>query len=66
MQIRCNHCGHNFELDEAYDNYEGEAKCWVCGAILEIKMKDGYLMSSRSARALISVAKSVKQQRSLA
>ena len=66
MQIRCNHCGHNFELDEAYDNYEGEVKCWVCGAILEIKMKDGYLMSSRSARALISVVKSVKQQRSLA
>lgn len=66
MQIRCNHCGHNFELDEAYDNYAGEVKCWVCGAILEIKMKDGYLMSSRSAHALISVAKSVKQQRSLA
>ncbi|MEK7804946.1 MAG: hypothetical protein AAB264_04465 [Planctomycetota bacterium] len=66
MQIRCNHCGHNFEMDEAYDNYEGEVKCWVCGAILEVKMHDGYLISSRNARTAIPVTKIVKQQRSLA
>ena len=57
MQIRCIHCGHNFKLDEAYDDYEGEVKCWVCGAILEIKMKDAHLISARSARTSIPVTK---------
>ncbi len=38
MKINCLSCGHNIELDEAYaENYEGEVKCFGCGAILELR-----------------------------
>ncbi len=37
-------------LDDAYDNYEGQIKDFVCGAILEIKTEDGNLKSVNLAR----------------
>lgn len=38
MKINCLSCGHNIELDDAYaDHYEGEIKCFACGARLEIR-----------------------------
>ncbi|HYB90220.1 MAG TPA: hypothetical protein VEC38_04155 [Candidatus Binataceae bacterium] len=38
MKINCLSCGHNIELDDAYaDHYEGEIKCFGCGARLEIR-----------------------------
>jgi DNA-directed RNA polymerase subunit RPC12/RpoP len=43
MNINCIACGHKFELDDAYDDYEGPVRCWVCGALLEIKAQDGCL-----------------------
>ena len=47
MKIRCINCGHNFELGDAYDDYEGEVKCWVCEAIMDINVKNGMMKSSR-------------------
>jgi len=43
MNINCIACGHTFELDDAYDDYEGPVRCWVCGTLLEIKAQDGSL-----------------------
>lgn len=43
MKINCIACGHNFQVDDAYDDYEGPVRCWVCGALLEIKAIDGSL-----------------------
>ena len=43
MKVNCLNCGHTFDLDDAYDDYEGQVKCWICGAILEIKAEDGCL-----------------------
>jgi ribosomal protein S27E len=43
MKINCLSCGHKVDLDDAYDNYEGQVKCLACGAILEIKTQDGSL-----------------------
>lgn len=43
MKINCIACGHNFQVDDAYDDYEGPVRCWVCGALLEIKTIDGSL-----------------------
>lgn len=43
MKVNCLNCGHSLDLDDAYDDYEGQIKCWVCGAILEIKAEDGSL-----------------------
>ena len=41
MKINCLSCGHKVDLDDAYDDYEGEVKCFACGAILEIKTEEG-------------------------
>jgi hypothetical protein len=33
------------DLDEAYDDYEGQIKCIACKAVLEIKTEEGKLKS---------------------
>jgi hypothetical protein len=33
------------DLDDVYDDYEGEVKCFACGAILHIKTEQGHLKS---------------------
>ena len=43
MRINCLSCGHKVDLDDAYDNYAGQIKCFTCGAILEIKTQEGEL-----------------------
>lgn len=45
MKINCILCGHNFDLNDTYDDYEGEVKCWVCGGVLDIKVQEGKLKS---------------------
>ena len=41
MKINCLCCGHKVDLADAYDDYEGQVKCFACGAILEIKTQEG-------------------------
>ncbi|OFW15546.1 MAG: hypothetical protein A3H27_18885 [Acidobacteria bacterium RIFCSPLOWO2_02_FULL_59_13] len=43
MKINCLSCGHTVVLDDAYDNYEGQVKCFACGALLEIKTEEGHV-----------------------
>lgn len=45
MKINCLSCGHKLNLGDAYDNYEGQVKCYVCGAMLEVKTEEGDLKS---------------------
>jgi len=45
MKINCLACGYKFELDEAYDDYEGRVKCYICGALLAIKTEEGSIKS---------------------
>jgi ribosomal protein S27E len=45
MKINCLSCGHKVDLDDVYDDYEGEVKCFACGAILNIKTQEGRLKS---------------------
>jgi DNA-directed RNA polymerase subunit RPC12/RpoP len=49
MKINCLECGFNFEIDEAYEDYEGEIKCYVCGHRLLIKTVEGYIKCVKSA-----------------
>jgi DNA-directed RNA polymerase subunit RPC12/RpoP len=49
MKINCLECGFNFDLDEAYEDYEGEIKCYVCGHLLLIKTVEGYVKCVKSA-----------------
>jgi hypothetical protein len=45
MKINCLSCGHNVELSEAYDDYAGMVRCFVCAALLEIRAEDGNIRS---------------------
>jgi hypothetical protein len=45
MKVNCVSCGHNMMLDEAYDDFEGLVKCYVCGALLQVKTRDGKIKS---------------------
>jgi DNA-directed RNA polymerase subunit N (RpoN/RPB10) len=45
--LRCLGCGHRLELAEAYESYEGDVRCWKCGAVLEVVLQEGRLRSMR-------------------
>jgi len=47
MKINCLSCGHKVDLADAYDDFEGEVKCFACGALLEIKTEEGKLKTVR-------------------
>ena len=41
IKINCLSCGFKIDLDDAYDDYDGQVKCFTCNAILEIKLDQG-------------------------
>ena len=41
IKINCLACGFKIDLDDAYDDYDGQVKCFTCNAILEIKLDQG-------------------------
>jgi DNA-directed RNA polymerase subunit RPC12/RpoP len=45
MKLNCLSCGHSVDLRDSYDDYEGPVRCYVCGALLLIRSKDGGLRS---------------------
>jgi len=47
MNINCLSCGHKFDLGDAYDDYKGPVKCYVCGDIMEIHTHEGNVKSAR-------------------
>jgi DNA-directed RNA polymerase subunit N (RpoN/RPB10) len=50
MKINCVSCGHKVDLDDMYEDYAGQIKCFVCGAMLEIKLEAGKPKSIKLAR----------------
>jgi len=45
MKINCLSCGHSVELDDAYDDFEGQVKCFACGALLQVTLSEGCIRS---------------------
>lgn len=41
MKINCVSCGHSIFLDDAYDDFDGLVKCYVCSGLLHIKTAEG-------------------------
>jgi len=41
MKINCLSCGHSVELRDGYDDYDGQVRCWVCGALLALRTETG-------------------------
>ena len=45
MKIYCISCGFSIDLDETYEDYEGQIKCFTCQALLEIRSDEGKIKS---------------------
>lgn len=56
MKINCVSCGHSLALDDAYDDFEGFVKCYVCGTLLELKTLDGKVKSVKAERPVRKAA----------
>jgi DNA-directed RNA polymerase subunit N (RpoN/RPB10) len=54
MEINCVSCGFKVDLADAYDDYEGQVKCFACGAILEIRTQEGNVQTVQSVKAVPS------------
>ncbi len=52
MKINCLSCGHKVDLTDAYDDYEGQVKCFACSAILEIKTQEGNVSSVKFVKVV--------------
>lgn len=52
MKINCLFCGFNIDIGEAYDDYEGQIKCYVCHSLLEIKTVEGQVRAVRAPSML--------------
>jgi len=61
MRIICISCGHKVELDDAYDDFEGQVKCVACTALLEIKTEEGKLKAIKVADPLTRAASGPKR-----
>ena len=53
MKINCLCCGHKVDLDDAYDDYEGPVKCFVCSAILEIRTEKGTIKAVKQVNSVL-------------
>ena len=47
IKINCLSCGFKIDLDDAYDDYEGEVKCHTCHALSEVKLDQGNIKKVR-------------------
>ncbi len=43
MKVNCLSCGHTVDLRDGYDDYEGQIKCFACGALLSIRTREGQI-----------------------
>jgi DNA-directed RNA polymerase subunit RPC12/RpoP len=55
MEINCVSCGFKVDLADSYDNYQGQIKCFACGAILEITTLEGNVCSVEIAKDVLSL-----------
>ena len=54
MKVNCLSCGHALDLRDAYDDYDGQVKCFACGALLAVRTRDGQVKWVELAGSLSS------------
>lgn len=47
IKLNCISCGHLMELGEAYEDYQGEIRCWGCQALIDVTLHDGKLQTMK-------------------
>jgi hypothetical protein len=60
MNINCLSCGFKVELDDTYEDFAGQIRCYVCNATMEIKTEKGKLKSAKPARSAARPAVEVR------
>lgn len=49
MKVNCITCGHSLNMDDAYDDFDGLVRCYVCSGLFELKTADGKVKSVKFA-----------------
>ena len=49
MKVNCLSCGHSLDLGDAYDDYSGQVRCYVCGRLLVLRTEEGSVKSEELA-----------------
>lgn len=46
MKVNCTSCGYEVNLDlTGFEDYNGSVKCFCCGAMMEVKITEGFVYS---------------------
>jgi len=45
IKLNCIACGHLMELGDAYEDYQGDVRCWGCQALVNVTLHDGKLQT---------------------
>ncbi len=51
MKVNCLSCGHSLDLGDAYDDYEGQVRCFICASLLAVRTLDGCVKSVELVRS---------------
>ena len=54
IRVSCLSCGHLMDLGEAYEDFVGEVRCWVCRAVLEMTLCEGKLKGMRRSGGVVA------------
>ena len=41
IKVNCLSCGFPIQLEDTYEDYEGEVKCWGCQGMNEVVIHEG-------------------------
>jgi hypothetical protein len=56
IKLSCLSCGHSLDVGDAYDNYQGPVRCWVCQALMNVTLEDGMLRGMQPAPPAVAGA----------
>jgi DNA-directed RNA polymerase subunit RPC12/RpoP len=65
MKINCLSCGFKVDLDDSYDDFEGQIKCSTCGGLLDVKLSDGHVKAVKVSETGRRRAASERREREL-
>ncbi|HUU01258.1 MAG TPA: hypothetical protein VM425_07470 [Myxococcota bacterium] len=51
IRLNCLECGHPMDLGDAYEDYQGEVRCWGCRTVLDVTLQEGRLKAMRKSCA---------------
>ena len=62
MKVNCISCGHTVDLRDSYDDYQGQIKCFACGALLANRTEGGEIKSVEYVSGRPQSSESVARQ----